>query len=277
MGRYESTRNEMKIIIQETERDATTYCAQRILATLKRNPSAVLGLATGDTPKATYDLLVNAYAMHQVSFEHVTTFNLDEYVGMDGDNVQSYQSYMHKHLFDHVNIRTDQTFFPECRASVDFQKAAEDYELSIATAGGIDLQLLGIGRNGHIGFNEPTSSLASRTRIKTLSHGTLKANARLFKKGEEQPSLAMTMGIGTILEAREVVLVATGAQKSEAVCNTVEGPLTAMCPASALQLHNNATIVMDKLAASRLTRKGYYAWVREHAEALIATGGSIFL
>jgi glucosamine-6-phosphate deaminase len=187
----------------------------------------------------------------------LATFNLDEYVGLPLNHAQSYRNYMKKELFDHIDINQNNAFIPECFDD-NFDKACSNFEDEIKKQGGIGLQLLGVGSNGHIGFNEPTSSLQSRTRVKTLTKNTLSKNARFFEANERQPSLAITMGIGTIMEAKNILLIGLGKHKSKAVAEVIEGPLSAFCPGSALQNHENVTVILDKLAAADLKLYDYY-------------------
>jgi glucosamine-6-phosphate deaminase len=233
------------------------HLAARIVAGLvRRKPHAVLGLATGTTPLATYAELVRMQQRGELDLRRIITFNLDEFVGLDENHRCSFHRYMKDHLFDPIGLPCTQTHIPPALAS-DVPAACHAYEQSIAAAGGIDLQLLGIGRDGHIGFNEPTSSLASRTRIKTLAASTVTAQQAIF--GDDPlPRHVITMGIGTIRDARHCVLVATGAHKADAVARTVEGPVSAMVPASALQLHPQTTIIVDEEAASKLALRDYY-------------------
>ena len=228
---------------------------------LAQKPDAVLGLATGDTPLSLYALLVAAHDRGEISFDRVHTFNLDEYLGLSPDHPRSYSAYMRRELFGKIDIRQRNTHLPVCEDPEDVDKVCADYEKQIIGAGGIDLQILGIGENGHIGFNEPASSLASRTRMKTLARATLEANARFFDAGETQPVTAITMGIRTILDSREIVLLASGAHKAAAVAATIEGPVSAFCPASALQLHPNVTAIVDRAAASQLKLGDFYEWI----------------
>jgi len=190
----------------------------------------------------------------------ITTFNLDEYVGLASVHPHSYHSYMQEHLFSKTDIDINTTYLPRGDAPDPHQEAAS-YETLIKNAGGIDIQLLGIGKNGHIGFNEPSSSLASRTRVKTLSVGTIEANRQYFQGDCEFPKMAITMGVGTIMNSRECILVATGADKAEAIAKMVEGPVTASCPASVLQFHQNVTVLIDEQAASALQMRAYYQQV----------------
>ena len=207
--------------------------------------------------EAVYARLIAAYRSGEVSFSRSRSFNLDEYVGLSPDHPRSYWHYMREQLFEHVDFPDGATHLPHGDAD-DPRAEAEAYEHAIAQAGGVGLQLLGLGANGHIGFNEPTSSLASRTRIKTLTRSTRDANARYFETPEQVPRKAITMGIGTILDADEVVLLAYGAGKAKAAAAMIEGPLSAFCPASALQMHRKATIVLDRAAAADLKLRDYY-------------------
>jgi len=252
----------MEIIIQPTAVAATSVAARMIARLLREQPDAVLGLATGSTPLLLYRELI---AM-KLDWRKVTTFNLDEYVGLAAAHPQSYHSFMWQNLFQHINIAKKNVHIPDGMAP-DVPKFCAKYEKQIVAAGGIDLQVLGIGTDGHIGFNELTSSLASRTRIKTLTPQTRKDNAHFFGSEAQVPHHCITMGIGTIMEARQNLLLAFGRPKARAVAGAVEGPLTAMNPASALQLHPHATFCLDAAAASELTKTDYYQWVYDHKPA----------
>jgi glucosamine-6-phosphate deaminase len=247
----------MKVLICDDAERATARAAQMVIAAVVARPATVLGLATGGTMLPLYARLVAAHAAGAVGFSQVTTFNLDEYIGLSPDHPCSYHAYMRAALFDHVDIDLSRTHLPR-GDSVDPVAESQRYEALIAACGGIDLQVLGIGRNGHIGFNEPTSSLGSRTRIKTLTASTRAANAGYFDRAEDIPAHAITMGIRTILEVRHCLLLATGAAKAPAVAAMVEGPLSAACPASALQMHPAATVVLDRDAARDLRLHDYY-------------------
>src|SRR5450756_852946 len=248
----------MEIIIQPTAAAATNIAARLLARCIHEKPAAVLGLATGSTMEALYRKLV---AM-KLDWSKLKTFNLDEYVGLSPQHPQSYHSFMWENLFSHVNIAIKSVNIPDGLAK-DVPAACENYERKIAAAGGIDVQLLGIGTSGHIGFNEPTSSLASRTRIKTLTPQTLRDNSRFFGNESGVPHHVITMGIGTILESRHCVLLAFGKNKARAVAEAVEGPITAMNPASALQMHPKVTVFLDEAAAADLKMKEYYHWVYE--------------
>ena len=249
----------MEIIIQPTAEDATGIAARLIAARLREKPDLVLGLATGSTPLALYRELV----VLKLDWRKVTTFNLDEYIGISPQHPQSYHSFMWENLFQHVNIPVKNVHIPDGMAK-DIPGTCDLYEKQIRAAGGIDLQILGIGTDGHIGFNEPTSSLASRTRIKTLTQQTIKDNARFFGQEDKVPHHVITMGIGTILEARQNVLLAFGSNKAAAIAEAVEGPITAMNPASVLQLHSNTKVFLDVAAGAKLQRSDYYRWVYDH-------------
>ncbi|MCX6979552.1 MAG: glucosamine-6-phosphate deaminase [Verrucomicrobia bacterium] len=251
----------MEIIIQPTP-EAGGIIAARIIAKLVRTkPDCVLGLATGSTPLATYSELVRMHHDEGLDFSRVTTFNLDEYVGLPHEHSHSYHAFMDEHFFGHVNVPRARIHIPDGMAR-DVPAECARYEVAISAAGGIDLQLLGIGTDGHIGFNEPSSSLASRTRIKTLTERTRADNARFFGGDLAQvPFHCITMGVGTIMASREVLMLAFGARKAGAVAAAVEGPITAMNPASVLQMHAVAKCVVDEAAAAKLSRRDYYRWV----------------
>lgn len=223
----------------------------------KQKQPTVLGLATGGTPLGLYSELIARCKQKRVSFQNVDTFNLDEYVGVEPSSPSSYHYYMLENLFRHIDIDLDRTHVPKTH-DVDLAASAKRFEEQIERAGGIDLQILGIGVDGHIGFNEIGSSLGSRTRVKTLTQQTRSDNARYFDSLEHVPRTALTMGIATILESQSILLMAHGAGKSQAIRNTIEGPITSSVPASALQLHPDVTVVLDQAAASALVNREYY-------------------
>jgi glucosamine-6-phosphate deaminase len=233
--------------------EMSELAAQIVADRLRKNPALVLGLATGGTPLGTYRALIRMHQKDGLDFSRVTTFNLDEYIGLPAQHPQSYHHFMDQHLFQHLNLDRRFTFIPDGQAS-DVEAHCDWYEAQIGEAGGIDIQILGIGRNGHLAFNEPGSSLGSRTRIKPLTDETRRDNARFFASLEEVPTHAITMGIGTIMEARELILLASGANKADAVKAAVEGPITAIVPASIMQMHRRAYVIVDQPAASKLTR-----------------------
>lgn len=252
----------MEIIIQPTQQAATEVAARIIARLLRDKPDAVLGLATGSTPLSLYQTLISM----DLDWSKVTTFNLDEYIGLPEEHPQSYHSFMWENLFQHINIRKENIHIPDGNAP-DIPKFCQEYEERIRAAGGIDLQILGIGTDGHIGFNEPTSSLASRTRIKTLTQQTCKDNARFFGSEKDVPHHVITMGIGTIMEARQNLLLAFGPNKARAIAEAVEGPVTSLNPASVLQMHPTVKVCLDEPAAGELKRADYYRWVYESKPA----------
>ncbi|WP_440053294.1 glucosamine-6-phosphate deaminase [Pseudoalteromonas sp. T1lg65] len=258
----------MQIVILKDAAEVAAYGADLFTAQLKRKANSVLGLATGSTPVALYQELIRRNQQGEISFSQVTSFNLDEYLGLDGSHPQSYRHFMNEQLFNHIDIDKANTHVPPGDAKNPIV-ACDEYEARMTQAGGIDIQLLGIGRNGHIGFNEPSSGLTSRTRVKTLTKATIDDNARFFAADEYQPHLSITMGIGTILDAKKVVLLATGENKADAVSAMVEGPLTAACPASALQMHRNAVIVIDEAAASKLKDVEFYKHIENENQKLL--------
>lgn len=255
----------MKVLIFATEEEAKRQAATRILRTIQRIPDAVLGLATGGTMEAVYTYLATETKRHGTSWSKVTTFNLDEYWGIPADSPASYRTYMANHLFDKVDVAQSSTHVPASLGPNPDQAAAE-YEQAIHASGGIDLQLLGIGKNGHIGFNEPTSSFASKTRLKTLADDTRRANCRYFDTLEDVPKYALTVGIGTILNAKNCLIVGTGSDKAQAVQAMIEGPISSICPASALQLHPKTTAILDQKAAKDLKLFDYYQHVHPNGD-----------
>lgn len=265
----------MRIVVLENANAVAAFGANHIIENIYHKPEITLGLATGSSPVRLYQNLIEANREHRVSFQRVSTFNLDEYLGLGGEHPQSYRHFMNEKLFNHIDIDLNNTHVPNGTARNPLS-ACEEYEQAILNHGGIDIQLLGIGRNGHIGFNEPTSSLTSRTRVKTLTKDTVDANRRFFAKGEFQPRLSITMGIGTILEAREIVLIATGSDKAEAIKETIEGPVSAFCPASVLQMHARVVVVIDRAAAEELKDVSFYEYIEQEQQRLLAAaGGSI--
>ena len=254
----------MEIIIQADALSASRKAALVVARLVREKPNAVLGLATGSTPLKLYQELVRMHQEEGLDFRGVRTFNLDEYIGLAPDHEQSYRAFMDENLFSKINIDPANTHVPDGLAN-DIPASCADYEAAILAAGGIDLQVLGIGSDGHIGFNEPTSSFASRTRIKTLTQETVQDNARFFDGDESRvPHHCITMGIGTIMEARRVILLAFGDHKAEAIADMVEGPVAAIAPASILQHHQVAKVFIDDGAASKLRLADYYRWIYQH-------------
>jgi len=250
----------MEIVIQPTPAAASLIAAHIIANLVHDQPDCVLGLATGSTPLVMYRELVRMHREDGLDFSRVTTFNLDEYVDLPPEHPQSYHAFMHENLFRHINIAPDRAHIPNGKAA-DVPAECARYEAAIRAAGGIDLQVLGIGTDGHIGFNERGSSLASRTRIKTLTEQTRRDNARFFGRPEDVPLHVITMGVGSIMDTRQVLLLAFGEGKARAVAEAVEGPITAMNPASILQMHPVAKALLDEPAAAKLAHADYYRWV----------------
>ncbi len=259
----------MKVVILDNAGDVARYGADIFREQLAKKPDSVFGLATGSTPLHLYRELIGSNQRGEISFAQARTFNLDEYMDLPPEHPQSYRHFMNEEFFRHINIDLDNTRVPPGDADNPLT-ACQEYEQAIASAGGIDIQLLGIGRNGHIGFNEPTSCLTSRTRVKTLTRETIQDNARFFGEDEVQPQLSITMGIGTIMEARLVVLLATGKSKANAIKAMVEGPVSAWCPASALQLHPATVVIIDEEAAGGLTNPAFFKHIEAQNQALLA-------
>jgi glucosamine-6-phosphate deaminase len=245
-------------------RDELNREAARIIASaVRRDPSLTLGLATGSTTVGVYAELARMHREEGLDFSRVVTFNLDEYVGLSAEYPQSFRYFMQQNLFRHINVNPANIHIPDGSRRGNYDEYCAAYEESIRQAGGIDLQILGIGRNGHIGFNEPASSLGSRTRLKALTQETLEDNRKFFSNAEEMPKCAITVGIGTILEARRIVLLAAGSSKAKAVARAIEGPITASVTASALQLHPDVTFIVNEEAAGELAQKDYYRRILE--------------
>jgi glucosamine-6-phosphate deaminase len=243
--------------------DLSRAAALEVKHVLNSKPNAVLGLATGSTPQGLYQELVRMHLEEGLDFSQVTTFNLDEYVGLSREDRQSYHYFMHENLFRHINIAPHNIYIPSGTTD-NYEAFCAWYEQRIVDRGGIDLQILGIGSDGHIAFNEPTSSLGSRTRIKTLARQTIEDNARFFDRKEDVPVYAITMGVGTILEAEKIVLLAAGENKADAIAAAIEGPVTSMITASALQHHESTIYYLDQAAATKLKMVEYYHWVDTH-------------
>ncbi len=250
----------MEVIILPDAERAARLAARLITDALGARPGLVLGLATGRTMERVYDELARQHREAGLDFARCRTFNLDEYIGVPPADPRSYRHYMNRHLFGRVNLPLTATHLPDGMAA-DIKAACREYEAQIRAAGGIDLQLLGLGADGHIGFNEPASSLMSRTRDKMLTPETLAQNAPLCGGMENMPRRALTMGVGTILEVRRCLLLATGATKAEILARAVEGPITSMVTASALQLHPCCQVITDEAAAATLQNRDYYRWV----------------
>ncbi len=235
----------MLVILKRDDEEISRQAAQLIASAVRKKPALTLGLATGSTMVGVYKHLVGLHQQGSLDFSRVA-------------HPQSFHHFMRENLFAHVNVDPGNVHIPDGTIRGNYEDYCASYEDAIRMAGGIDLQLLGIGRNGHIGFNEPTSSIGSRTRLKVLSQETMDDNSKSFAPGEESPRCAITMGIGTILEARKILLLAAGKSKSAAVAKSIEGPITSAVSASALQLHPDVTFIIDDDAASQLTQRAYY-------------------
>jgi glucosamine-6-phosphate deaminase len=253
----------MLVLLTPDYDELSREAARIVAAAVRSKPSLQLGLATGSTTLGMYKELARLHLEQGLDFSQVTTFNLDEYLGLPGNHPQSFHRFMHENFFAHVNVAPENVHIPDGAIRGSYDEYCESYEHAIRETGGIDLQVLGIGRNGHIGFNEPTSSFASKTRLKVLTQETLEDNRRFFSPDEEMPQCAITMGIGTILEARKVLILATGAAKAEAVAHAIEGPITASVTASCLQLHSDVIFVIDEAASAQLKQRAYYHRVME--------------
>jgi len=253
----------MDVIIKDTYEEMSIEAANIIKDAIHLKPNLVLGLATGSTPLGTYKELIRMHQSGELDFSKVVTFNLDEYVGLPSTHNQSYHYFMHENLFNDINIAPANVHVPSGVVE-DFKHYCQWYEDEIAKVGGVDLQVLGIGSDGHIGFNEPGTSLASRTMVVTLTEETIRDNSRFFDRMEDVPRLAITMGVGTIMEAKHCLLVANGEKKADPVAALVEGPITSQVTASALQMHPNATVIFDESATSKLKRIDYYKWTYEN-------------
>jgi glucosamine-6-phosphate deaminase len=253
----------MLVILKKDANEISFQAAQLIASAIRKKPTLTLGLATGSTMVGVYQELVRLHKAGSLDFSRVVTFNLDEYLGLSATHPQSFHHFMREHLFAHVNVHPSNIHIPDGTIRGNYDQYCASYEEAIRKAGGIDLQILGIGRNGHIGFNEPTSSIGSRTRLKVLSKETIDDNSKFFGAGEESPRCAITMGIGTIMEARKILLLASGASKADAIAKSIGGPVSSVVPASALQLHPDVTFVVDDAAASQLTQREYYLRVME--------------
>jgi glucosamine-6-phosphate deaminase len=244
----------LKVIITNDYNEMSRKAASIVADELRKNKKLVLGLATGSTPLGLYGELIRMHKEEGLDFSEVKTFNLDEYLGLDPENEQSYHYFMFHNFFNYVNIDKRNVHIPDGKAR-DPEAFCKEYEKLIKEAGGIDLQILGIGANGHIAFNEPGSPPDSRTRVVDLSEQTIKDNARFFKDESKVPRKAISMGIGTIMEAKKIILLASGKNKADAIAKAVEGVPTSEVPASFLQRHKDVTVIVDKEAASKLKRK----------------------
>lgn len=241
----------MKIIVADTYEEMSRLAADEIAAVMASKPNCVLGLATGTTPIGLYADLVARHQRGELSFAEASSYNLDEYRGLPGTHEQSYRYFMQDNLFDHVDIDAARTHVPD-GSNPDAQAACAEYERAIEEAGGVDIQLLGLGHNGHIGFNEPCDEFPKETHVVELTESTIQANSRLFDSIDEVPREAYTMGVGTIMRAKRILVVANGAGKAEIVRDAFTGPVTPQVPASVLQFHPDVTVIVDKEAGALL-------------------------
>lgn len=250
----------MEVIIQPDAQSACIIAARLISHLLREKPDAVLGLVAGQSPLPLYTELVRKYRDGHIDFSRVRVFTMDDFVGIPPTHPASHTTFIRRHFLDHINVKPENIHHPDGMAA-DIPAHCREYEEAIREAGGIDLQILGIGADGHLGFNEPTSSLASRTRTKTLTPRWRRDFAGLFGGENRVPNYIMTLGLGTIMEARQCVLLAFGRNKANAIARAVEGPVTAMTPASILQMHPVVKVFLDEQAASLLQNTSYYQWV----------------
>jgi len=240
----------MRVIVCENYEEVSTQAAKVVASQLVLKPDAVLGLATGSTPVGMYKLLADMNKKGEIDFKNVKSFNLDEYYPMSADNDQSYRYFMDENLFNHININIENTHVLDGLAK-DPEKECADFEKMIEDAGGIDLQVLGIGQNGHIGFNEPDSFLFANTHLTDLTENTIQANSRFFEKIEDVPTKALTMGIATILKAKTIIILASGASKRDVVYDLINGEISTNNPSSMLKVHKNVILICDKGAYSK--------------------------
>jgi glucosamine-6-phosphate deaminase len=258
----------MLVVLKPDDRESSREAARIIANTVRRKPTTTLGLATGNTMSGVYQELARLHRDERLDFSRTRTFNLDEYLGLAANHAQSCHCFMQKNFFSRVNVAPGNVHIPDGTINGNYEEYCDSYEQAIRESGGIDLQILGIGRNGHVGFNEPTSSLASRTRLKVLSRETIEDNRKSFALDEKVPECEITMGIGTILEAKKIILLATGASKARAIAQAIEGPVTSSLTASALQLDPDVTFILDEAAGAELKQKEYYRRVLEMTAVL---------
>ena len=243
----------MKVIVTNSYDETCAVIANMIKELVNAKPDAKLGLATGGTPVPIYKKLIEMNKAGEVDFSRVLTVNLDEYCGIPGTHDQSYRYFMDTNLFDHININKENTSVP-CGTAEDLQAECERYEQLVEQTGGVDIQLLGIGNNGHIAFNEPCEEFPEKTHVVDLTQNTIEANARFFESMDQVPKKALTMGIGTIMKAKKIVLLANGPKKAQTIYDTVYGPITPKVPASVLRLHPDVTIFVDEEAGALLKK-----------------------
>ncbi len=243
----------MKLIIAKNYEELSKVAANEMADVVKNNPSAILGLATGGSPIGMYKELIRMNKEGEIDFSKVTTVNLDEYVGLSGEHPQSYRYFMNDNLFNHINIDKKNTYVPNGLAE-NIEEECKNYDNKIAELGGTDVQLLGIGNNGHIAFNEPDENLVSGTHLTNLTQDTIEANARFFDSIDEVPKTALTMGLGGIMKSRKIIVIASGESKAEAVKEMVSGKISTKMPASMLQMHRDVTVIIDEDAAKLLQK-----------------------
>lgn len=241
----------MKLIITKNYEELSKKAADEMADIIKSNPKAILGLATGGSPMGMYKELIKMNKEGKVDFSNVTTVNLDEYIGLSGDHPQSYRYFMNENLFNHINIDKTNTYVPNGLAK-NIEEECKEYDARITELGGTDVQLLGIGNNGHIAFNEPDNELLSGTHLTKLTEETIKANARFFESVDEVPTQALTMGLGGIMRSKKIIVIASGESKAEAVKAMVSGKISTNMPASMLQMHRDVTVIVDEAAAKLL-------------------------
>lgn len=251
----------MKLIVVKDYEEMSDKAAQIIADQIKEKPDSILGLATGSTPEGMYAELVKMFENKEIDFSKITTFNLDEYFGINPENEQSYKYFMKKHLLGKVNLKEENTNIP-AGITNDVEKTTSEYDGKILQLGGIDIQVLGIGGNGHIGFNEPNDYFVGETHKVDLSQDTIDANSRFFDNLEDVPKQAITMGMKSIMQSKKILLLANGDNKSEAIFNSLQGPITPQVPASILQLHRDLIVIIDEKAASKLKLEGSNQWTK---------------
>lgn len=243
----------MKLIVVNNYEELSKVAAKEFSKVIKEKENAVLGLATGGTPVGMYKELIKMYEKKELNFSKITTVNLDEYIGLNPEHNQSYRYFMNNNLFNHINIDKSNTFVPNGLAE-DLEAQCKEYDQKIAELGGIDIQLLGVGNNGHIAFNEPNSELSSGTHIISLTDNTIEANARFFDNIDDVPRKAITMGVGGIMKAKKIILIASGESKAEAIKGIFSGKITTANPATMLQMHRDVTIIVDEAAAKLINK-----------------------
>lgn len=238
----------MNLIVVDNYEELSKVAADEFSKVIKEKPDAVLGLATGGSPVGMYKELIKMYENKKLDFSKVTTVNLDEYIGLNPEHEQSYRHFMNKNLFNHINVDIEKTFVPNGLAE-NLEAECKGYDKKIMELGGIDIQLLGVGNNGHIAFNEPDDKLSAGTHVISLTENTIEANARFFDNIDDVPKKAITMGVGGIMKAKKIILIASGASKAEAIKGLFSGKITTENPASMLQMHRDVTVIVDKEAA----------------------------